>query len=418
MKDLSTKFVTSFGVEGYDLYGKKFLETWVENWPHEIHVYYEEHKPDFEHEKVIYHDLFKVPHVKDFLMNLTSFPILTGFIGGKRNYRYDVFRYCRKSFSQIDAANDYDGLLYWIDADVVTHAPPPCDWLQEALKDTFMCYLGRPEWHSCASFIGWDCSHERSDEFWGAYLDLYLSGKFLALPEWHDSYLMDFLRENLKVPAKNLAEGMDLKGPENVFNFVLTWAVHNKGIQKFGPRRYAQINDVVSQIKPRKILEVGTWNGMRAVEMAKAAGTEPHYFGFDLFEEATDETDEYEKNVKNHNSVDAVASLLDENGVKHTLVKGNTNETLSEFKHEGIDFAYFDGGHAVETIRSDWENVKRVMKPGSVVIFDDYYEGMSEDDLDKWGANRVLEEIGDFELLPVADPVKNGGSTKLAIVRL
>jgi len=415
------KFCSSFGPDGYELYGKSFLETWVKHWPHEIHIYYEtEQEPEIKHEKIIYHKMLDVPGCLDFLQRTTAFPIMQGVLNGVRNYKYDVFRYARKSFVQLDVASDYDGLLFWIDADVVTHSPPPSGWLQDALKDTFMCYLGRPEWHSCTSFVGWDCSHERSKEFWDAYRDIYVSGKFLALPEWHDCYMVDFLRLNLKLPAKNLAEGMDLKGPANVFNDVLTWAEHMKGIEKFGPQRYGQILDVIKHYQPKKILEVGTWNGDRAIKMVEAAGGKAFYFGFDLFEEANGETDEYEKNVKKHYDVSEIEMVLDAHKVQHRLVKGNTNETLSDFaenyKTPDIDFAYIDGGHAVETIRSDWENVKKLMKPGGIVIFDDYYEGMSEHDLDKWGANRILEEIGDFELLPVADPVKGGGKTLLAMI--
>ena len=53
-----------------------------------------------------------------------------------------------------------------------------------------------------------------------------------------------------------------------------------------GPRRYKQLADIVRFYKPSTILETGTWNGGRAVEMALAAfesKDKVHYIGFDLF---------------------------------------------------------------------------------------------------------------------------------------
>ena len=53
------RFVTSFGPEGYESYGRTFLETYVEHVGLPIDVYYEANKPDFEHVLVTYNDLFE-----------------------------------------------------------------------------------------------------------------------------------------------------------------------------------------------------------------------------------------------------------------------------------------------------------------------------------------------------------------------
>jgi predicted O-methyltransferase YrrM len=123
-----------------------------------------------------------------------------------------------------------------------------------------------------------------------------------------------------------------------------------------------------------------------------------------------------EKNVKSHHNVEDVAKRLSEAGINANLIQGNTRITLPA--HEGeYDFAFIDGGHSVETIRSDWENVKRLMKPGGVVVFDDYYEGMPEEDLKKWGANEVVKDL-EHTLSGAKDPVVGGGVTRLAIVQV
>ena len=100
-----------------------------------------------------------------------------------------------------------------------------------------MLYLDRPEWHSCASFIGWNLTHPSCKEFFDRYLGVYTTGTVFALPEWHDSYVLDWLRELLNIPCENLAAGLDLKGPANVFDEVFSSARHKKGNLKFSQQQ-------------------------------------------------------------------------------------------------------------------------------------------------------------------------------------
>ena len=183
-------------------------------------------------------------------------------------------------------------------------------------------------------------------------------------------------------------------------------------------KRYRQIEAILGVERPRRILEIGTWNGDRAIAMCKAAKTN-HYYGFDLFEEASDQSDRDEFNVKRHFRVDLVEEKLLEAGLMPFLIKGNTRETLPEYiekNGEIADFAFIDGGHSVETIWSDLEWVKKALKPGSLILMDDFYLNMKDEFLDKFGANRVLESM-EYQLLPQADPVTGGGEVVIAYLR-
>ena len=123
------------------------------------------------------------------------------------------------------------------------------------------------------------------------------------------------------------------------------------------------------------MVEVGTWNGKRAVRLARVALRQVprfHYRGYDLFESASRETDERELNVKHHASRDAVRERLEafraaHPGFSFELFAGDTRETLAD---QRADFAYIDGGHSVDTIRGDYERLRAC----PVVVFDDYYE--------------------------------------------
>ena len=194
-------------------------------------------------------------------------------------------------------------------------------------------------------------------------------------------------------------------------------------------RRYDQLLKLVDQAKPRTIVEIGVWNGKRAQAMAEVAlkyHDNVRYTGYDLFEDATDATDQAELNAKAHNTLDRVTGGLNAFRARHpgftfTLVKGNTRQTLRE--PITADFAYIDGGHSVETIRSDYEAVKDC----PVVVFDDYYMPDGDApcvDLDRYGANRIVDAIDGAEVLPSTDAltmngrgVRASGSSQASVIR-
>ena len=193
--------------------------------------------------------------------------------------------------------------------------------------------------------------------------------------------------------------------------------------------RYDQLIQVVQQLKPRTIIEVGTWNGHRAVQLAREALKygPVDYYGFDLFEEATAETDAAELNVKPHFNVADVGALLrdfhntEAPQFSWSLVQGDTRETLPRYIGTAWRnmpkpvLAFIDGGHSVETIRSDFE----ALKWADCVILDDYYLADEEGkipDVDKFGCNHLLDAIDDKFMLPVGDPVLGGGRVHMGVV--
>lgn len=179
--------------------------------------------------------------------------------------------------------------------------------------------------------------------------------------------------------------------------------------------RYRQINDLAKEHNPSSIMEIGTWSGDRAIEMM-TAGKGLVYFGFDLFEKATHEDDTKEFNVKPHYSAIEVRSRLP---FPNKLYQGYSRDTLPVFLKEygpgKIDFAFIDGGHSLETIEDDYGYVKDIVRPGGVIVFDDYYINAPEDVTDKVGCNTLLKRL-DFTLLPDVDPVVQGFGVQIAYV--
>ena len=185
--------------------------------------------------------------------------------------------------------------------------------------------------------------------------------------------------------------------------------------------RYTQIIELIRKYQPLKLLEVGTWRGQRAEEMILEAmkhHASVTYLGFDLFEDATEETDAKEFNVKKHYEKDVVRNYLRQKFpvCDIQLVRGNTNETLKGFKGE-YDFAFIDGGHSIETIQNDGDNTAHI----PIRVFDDYYieDEIGCPDITKVGCNQYIESLKSkykIEILPDADPIKQGGKTQLVLV--
>lgn len=177
--------------------------------------------------------------------------------------------------------------------------------------------------------------------------------------------------------------------------------------------RYDVLLELIDKYKPQSIVEIGVWNGANAIRMinrAKQYHSDIEYTGYDLFEDATPETDEKEFNVKGHNGAKAVAAFIrSETGITPTLIKGDTNETL---KPDVIaDFVFLDGGHSVETIAHDYEAIKG----SKVIVLDDYYTDGA--DIIKYGCNALIKTLGKkYNILPQKDPVKGGGFCQLVLV--
>jgi uncharacterized Rossmann fold enzyme len=181
-------------------------------------------------------------------------------------------------------------------------------------------------------------------------------------------------------------------------------------------KRYEQLTKLVAFCRPRKIIEIGAHKADRALLMCREAlkhNEKVHYIGYDLFDEATPETDAREMNGKGSGSLVTCQQRLDAlrtefEGFTYELVAGDTRTTLHG-TDLWADFVFIDGGHSVETIRGDYEAVK-----GSrVIAFDDYYSGPI--DTNQFGCNAVLAGI-DHEILPIEDRIKGGAGVQIAVI--
>lgn len=174
------------------------------------------------------------------------------------------------------------------------------------------------------------------------------------------------------------------------------------------PRRYRYLFDTIRATKAIRIAEIGTWTGGRAGKMiAVARATSPdkqiEYYGFDLFEEMTDELFETEVSKRPPTELD-VEQRLKMTGAEIHLYKGDTKATLPRViaSLPRMDFVYIDGGHALDTIQNDWNAVSHLMHSGTVVLFDDYWHNRVDA-----GCKPLIDSLDrstfEVEVLPIVD---------------
>lgn len=180
-------------------------------------------------------------------------------------------------------------------------------------------------------------------------------------------------------------------------------------MSKKQPLRYQNLYIEIDRIKPKVILEVGTWNGEQASKMIREAlkhNNRIHYIGFDLFEEISN-AQILEENSKKEKAdfLNVLAKLEKIGGADIRLIVGNTRETLKHIPGQPVDFIFVDGGHSLETVASDWINLQKFIFPHTVVILDDYYPNDNTKgcrklthslNLDKWQV-KWLEPVDEFE---------------------
>lgn len=183
-----------------------------------------------------------------------------------------------------------------------------------------------------------------------------------------------------------------------------------------GMSRYAQLLDIIDDVKPERICEIGTWNGKRAIQMIQEAQRfgDVSYQGFDLFDLQTP-ADIRRELSKGGWPQEIVHKLISATGAGVELVSGDTSDTLSESLVDA-DLYFVDGGHSEETIENDGLAVLGLLEKG-VAVFDDYYHAGKPEGM---GCNQFIDSLGpmwEVTHLPVRTETEAGMTVGMVKVR-
>ncbi len=408
------KIVTAFDENFLQHSTINLLNEFKNNWDSalEFHCYY--HDLDLSNyslpksPNIHYHNLMEI---EDYPKFLKAFAKHDGTEGKTIQYNevLNPIKFVPKVMALTECAFDHSGCwLFWLDPSAInikTIKEKDIDSLFPESSENVDLITVKDQTY----IMAFNLSRQTPVDLLGDLRGAYTSGEFSNYREWHDVFIMNRLRTIYEAHGMKIHEIDPEKSPLSEMIVSLTDR-KNLGVRdKDGnrviklsdtetspdilPNRYKQLADIIRFYKPECILETGTWNGGRAIEMALASfkhNDSVHYMGYDLFEDATIDTDHEEFNVKPHNTMEAVRKRLKEfaehmkekedKTFTFELTKGNVRETLKKLiKTEiisDVDFALIGSGNSKKTVKAEYDVLKYV----PVVVADHYFTKDDEDE--------------------------------------
>ena len=249
---MKVQVVTTFSPEGYRVYGKRCIESFLAyDKDSEMVAYYEGQKPDLIHPRAIFRSLDEDQDRSQFIALHGNDPKKVGtpadFNGQSIKFCHKVFAISHAICTAAVSAHQPDWVV-WLDADVVTHARP--NWSEILPPSADLVYLGRdpekhPHWKmlgryrpicSETGFVGYRITPQvvaMAD----AMRMFYMTGELYTRPstDWHDAKVFDLCRERSAVPKDrwlNLSHEVPQTDVWPLVPVLARWSSHHKG-----PRR-------------------------------------------------------------------------------------------------------------------------------------------------------------------------------------
>lgn len=197
---LTHTVVTTFHKKGYDVYGRRCIESFLKYWPSDVSllVYAEGVDVDIRDPRLtVINQTESVPRLHKFRELYGDNPYANGAdpkgSGETNNFRWDAIRFANKVFAVTEAIERVKGVsdqLIWLDADTVTHTQFPKKIIDNLAPrgNQLAAYLNRKSYPECG-WVGYNLRHPAIDKFAAEFEDIYLSGRFLEMKESHDSFV-------------------------------------------------------------------------------------------------------------------------------------------------------------------------------------------------------------------------------------
>lgn len=204
---------TTFNASGYEKYGRRMIQTFLQNWPREVNlvVYAEGCVVNESAPNLIVHDLENTsPELVAFKNTWRGVPKANGDVStdpqrasrkdAGKGFKWDAVRFAHKVYAIFHCAREtqYDWLV-WMDADTICHSPialSDLDRMCPPRKD--LCFLGRRHKYTECGLYAMNLSSPATRLFLAKFQHAYdqaESGIF-QLDEWHDSFVFDAVRRS------------------------------------------------------------------------------------------------------------------------------------------------------------------------------------------------------------------------------
>ncbi len=201
--------VTTFNAAGYEKYGRRMIQTFLQTWPHtvELQVYAEGCSVTESAANLKVFDLETAsPELVAFKSRWRGVPKANGDVSADpvrsrrkdsgKGFKWDAVRFAHKVYAIFAAAKTTNQWLIWMDADMVCHSAITEAKIAELFPDNRdLCFLGRRGKFSECGLYGINLATSAGQDFTQRFKDAYDHDRIFFYDEWHDSFVFDEIRK-------------------------------------------------------------------------------------------------------------------------------------------------------------------------------------------------------------------------------
>jgi hypothetical protein len=205
--------VTTFNATGYKKYGKRMIQTFLQNWPAEVTliVYAEDCEVAEAASNLTVLDLHQdSPALVAFKEKWRGVPKANGDVSDDpirsrrkdagKGFKWHAVRFAHKVYAIFAATNSTTDWLIWMDADTVCHSPITMSQISDLCPRTAdLCFLGRKGKYTECGLYAMNLRSNNTLTFLKEFRRVYDDAEngIFTLEEWHDSFVFDIVRKSM-----------------------------------------------------------------------------------------------------------------------------------------------------------------------------------------------------------------------------
>lgn len=231
-----TTCITTFSQDGYYLYGKKMIDSWLEYWPPEtkLLVYHEGFEIHANHQRIIKLNLLECSEkLCNFKQRSKTLAESADSKKGK-NRIFKTVKWCHKVYAIAHALKTLDDdFLIFLDGDTYSYNKVPADFAHSLVEENlFAVHFEKLKdgLHFETGLVAFNNTHSKINWFADIFTSAYDSLDIYSMKKTWDGYWLAHLYEKFRLPVKNLSENRN-----GVFNHPLVHRClkHDVGTKKY-----------------------------------------------------------------------------------------------------------------------------------------------------------------------------------------
>jgi hypothetical protein len=204
---------TTFNASGYEKYGRRMIQTFLQNWPAEVTlvVYAEACAVAESAPNLVVRDIAVAHALTTFKSIWQGVPRANGDVSqdpvrsrrkdSGKGFKWDAVRFAHKVYSIFHCARSIStDWLLWMDADTVCHsAITVADLDHLCPPDRDLCFLGRNGKYTECGLYAMNLRSSGTLKFLKEFQRVYDDAEngIFTMKEWHDSYVFDVVRKSM-----------------------------------------------------------------------------------------------------------------------------------------------------------------------------------------------------------------------------